>query len=212
MILPTRIEQQCKALGFSADEISAYERYRSNKQAKQFLARLGKQASRDSQQSKVYNAEWAYQKVHGVGTKFDSIEECRKYINRIVKSKTWEKLCNGKAKTLTVEEHRSQSYLGLAHWGGHITLNKSGMNKYVILHEMAHCSGGNMHHDFSFCDTLLKLVSRFIGREEAVTLKKCFKEKNVRYRKPSNKTATPEKWIVGYRRMQLARQKKSEKK
>jgi hypothetical protein len=80
------------------------------------------------------------------------------------------------------------------------------MNQYVLLHEMAHCAG-NMHHDTQFRIDLLKLVSRFIGKEQAEYLKSCFKEKKLKIKINTN-VMNPDAWMKMNKRMEMARDKR----
>jgi len=99
-------------------------------------------------------------------------------------------------------------------WGHHIELNTTrglddlpiGLNQYVLLHELAH-SVGNMHHDTEFRIDLLKLVSRFIGKEQATYLKKCFKEKKLKLSISKN-VLNPDAWMKMKLRMEKAREKR----
>ena len=92
-------------------------------------------------------------------------------------------------------------------WRNNIDLNvKVGMNQYVLLHEMAHCAG-NMHHDTQFRIDLLKLVSRFIGKEQAEYIKACFKEKKLKLKINTN-IMKPDAWMKMNKRMEMARDKR----
>lgn len=69
-------------------------------------------------------------------------------------------------------------------------------NKAVILHEIAHVvtSPYVAWHGWEFCDNLLKLVSRWLGQDEARRLRESFKAKKVRYRAPrKRKPVSPER-------------------
>jgi hypothetical protein len=69
---------------------------------------------------------------------------------------------------------------------------------------MAHCAG-NMHHDTQFRIDLLKLVSRFIGKEQAAHLKACFKEKKLKLTINKN-VMNPDAWMKMKIRMEKARE------
>ena len=74
-----------------------------------------------------------------------------------------------------------------------------GMNKWVVLHELAH-SAGHMHHDVPFRQALLKLISRFLGVEVAKELKRQFRKNKVKMT-VSQTIKSPEKWLQDYNKM-----------
>jgi hypothetical protein len=64
-----------------------------------------------------------------------------------------------------------------------VKLSPSGSSKYTILHELTHCLG-YWNHDRMFRIWLVKMVSRFLGQEEAKYLKQCFKDNGLKMSKP----------------------------
>lgn len=192
----------CRRLGMGDLYTQKYLSYRMSKKTQKL--RKGRTAFKDSNKTKVYSAEWKFEAIHGMGKRFNSLEDCQKYVNRIVKSKLWNEMTEGKHINLSYT--RATSILGRA-YGSHIELAKSGFNQYTILHELAHCVPGNMHHDVSFRQTLVKLVSRFWGREQAAELKKQFKAKGLKMtRKLTIKE--PDVWFAGVKRLEEARDAK----
>jgi hypothetical protein len=131
----------------------------------------GARRTRDTEKRKTYRAEWAYTRNMGGKDMFESIEEAEKFAKRIYKSKTWNKLWEenfrswqtenvGTRKPIILAAQRESKRLG-GHTDGHrVTLYKSGLCKYTLLHELAHCLG-HMHHGRSFRKTVLALVGTF---------------------------------------------------
>ena len=191
----------CKELGWDKPLIQKYLDYRMKRNS---TIRRGRTAFKDSNQSKVYSAEFKYHKTHGYGKKFKTIEECEKYVKRVTKSKLWAELCGGDRKVITVDSFNARRWAGMA-YGSHINLSASGYNQYVILHELAHCCG-NMHHDVSFRRDLVRFVSRFLGREQAKTLKQCFLSDGLKMT-IKNKIKTPSEWLASYNKMAAMRAK-----
>jgi len=81
------------------------------------------------------------------------------------------------------------------------------MNEYVLLHELAH-SSGNMHHDISFRKDLLRLVSRFIGRDAAKILKEEFKNAGLKMSRKAS-ILDPVEWNRRQERLVILRSKKN---
>ena len=63
-----------------------YKEYLKEHRRRQNKGAYGK----DSEMQKVYESEWAVKGLHG--EKFESMREAEKYMNRVLKSKTWSKL------------------------------------------------------------------------------------------------------------------------
>ena len=189
----------CRELGWDDSTTQKYLDYRSKRSS---TIRRGRTAYKDSTQNKVYRSESKYHREYGYGQRYKTIEECEKYVKRITKSKLWKDIANG--KTISVSKNKCRRWAGRA-WGSHIDLAPSGYNQYVILHELAHCSG-NMHHDVSFRQDLVKLVSRFLGREQAKHLKQCFLSDGLKMT-IKNTVKEPEVWLASYNKMAAMRRK-----
>lgn len=168
--------------------------------------------SRDSQRGKTYQAEWLFQRQVDCQN-FKSIEDAQKCAKKIYKSKTWQKLWkesveNNVAKIfdaspMVVEmSNRNKTLSGFTN-GRTVTLAKTGLNKYTLLHELAHCLG-HMHHGRSFRQCLLKLVGAFMGAEEKAILKNEFKRKGLACGN-ARKPLTYEKWLEAKKRMEKLR-------
>lgn len=195
-----------KEKGWHGEHIMKFLDYVNKKETLIETGRKNGKHSRDSAKSKVYSAEFKYERTYGYGKKFKNLEEAQKYCDKVLASKTWKKISTAGVKNIALAEMSGSRTMGRA-WSHNIDLNrKSGLNQYVLLHEMAH-SAGNMHHDVRFRINLLKLVSRFIGSEQAAYLKACFKEKKLKVTESSN-IKSPEVWKKGYDRLAAARKEK----
>ena len=195
-----------KEKGWHGEHIMKFLDYVNKKETLIETGRKNGKHSRDSAKSKVYSAEFKYERTYGYGKKFKNLEEAQKYCDKVLASKTWKKISTAGVKNIALAEMSGSRTMGRA-WAHNIDLNrKSGLNQYVLLHEMAH-SAGNMHHDVRFRINLLKLVSRFIGSEQAAYLKACFKEKKLKVTESSN-IKSPEVWKKGYDRLAAARKEK----
>ena len=195
-----------KSKGWDDDTIMKFLDYVNKKETLIKTGRKNGKYSRDSDKSKVYSAEFKYERTYGQGKKFQNLEEAQKYCDKVLASKTWKKISTAGVKNIALAEMTGSRTMGRA-WSHNIDLNRrSGLNQYVLLHEMAH-SAGNMHHDVRFRITLLKLVSRFMSSENADYLKACFKEKKLKVTESSN-IKSPEVWKKGYDRLAAARKEK----
>jgi predicted metal-dependent hydrolase len=145
---------------------------------------------KDSEMQKVYESEWAVKGLHG--EKLESMKEAEKYMNRVLKSKTWSKLSKRKHIALVEMKNVSGGCAARAEYGGVIKIKSNHLNKYVLLHEMAH-QAGHMHHGRSFRQCILKLTSQFLGREKANTLKAEFKKRKLACGEP-RKPLTESQW------------------
>ena len=180
------------------DEDLAYKYY-------EYAVRKNAHGWKDSERSRTYKAEWEFESQYPHVTKKLTLKECQSFAKRVMKSKLWEQFNHKKdlavglrsaCKTIQIEQMRSNSLSGVC-YGDLIRLSESGMNKYVVLHELAH-SAGFSKHDYRFRECLIRLVSRFLGREEAKALKKCFREKKLRVSAPTIKS--PEAWLKAVQR------------
>ena len=164
----------------------------------------------DSGRNKVYQSEFALQRKYPDSSEIISEKDCRKYFNRIVKSKTYQSLVTGSRgqsdpQLRFMKASSSPRVAGQASWNGVALRPMVGTNKYTILHELAH-TAGHMHHDVSFRVTLVKLVSRFLGTQMAKDLKKEFRSRKLKMSVSQN-IMSPLKWLEGYNRMAAMRDK-----
>ena len=185
-----------------SDLHTLYKQYLSNHKRRQ---NKGAGFSKDSEQGKVYASEWAITKhLYTKKNKFKDIQECQNFVNRVVQSKTWSKVKRPLRSVMLVEmKDKSGGVAGLS-YGSRILLKpRYGFDKYTILHELAH-SAGHSHHGRSFRQTLLKLVSAFLGRREANLLKQEFKKRKLSFGE-ARKPLTFDQWLAKRERLNKAK-------
>jgi putative metallohydrolase (TIGR04338 family) len=172
----------------------------------------GANYTRDSERLKTYRAEWAFGSANGQGKEFSKIQEVQKFVEKVCKSKTWAKLWDENdrwekwAKVVPVKMKQTGHGRRTAAFtnGYSITVDPlCGMNEYTILHELTHCLG-HMHHGRSFRRDMLKLVSRFMGRDAATALKGEFKKAKLPCGEP-RKPLSYEQWMAARTRMEKIR-------
>lgn len=170
----------------------------------------------DSERQKTYRAEWTFQsKV--TNPEFSSIEEAQKFAKTIYKSKTWVKLWNksieddvgrifGAQPKVVAMGSRTKKLSG--HTDGFtVSLDLvTGLNKYTLLHELAHCLG-HMHHGRSFRQCLLSLVGAFMGGNEKKILKEEFKRAKLKCG-DARKPQSFEVWMASKKKMEQLRWEK----
>lgn len=186
---------------YLVDKYNAYVRKRS----RQVLT--GRVSYRkDSSQNKCYRAEWNFNARNGYGIEFADIKEAQKYCERVMKSKTYKELGGKLSFVVPRKNMGSRSrFTGMAYPDGRIQLSPNGgMNQYTLLHELAHQCGAR-HHDVKFRQILVRLVSRFMGRDMAKKLKQEFRNVSL---KMSQKTTikSPQQWLQDYFKMQRLRE------
>ena len=124
----------------------------------------------DSGRNKVYKSEWATEAKFPEVKKSMTEKEITKFFKRVVKSKTYQTLSEKGSSNPRLEFMKTVKYnariAGQATYGMVRLQPSCGMTKWVVLHELAH-TAGHMHHDVPFRQTLVKLISRFLGTEVA---------------------------------------------
>lgn len=186
---------------YPIESISGYLDYLSNHKLKQNKG----YGTKDSEKTKTYKCEWAFQREYGKIKEFDTIRQAQKRCDQITQSDTWKKLRkehNRSVADVTVKSKARNTGRKTAGWanGNTITLDLIvGLDEYTLIHEMTHCLG-NWHHGRSFRRDLLKLVSRFMGRDAATILKAKFKEKKLACGEP-RKPLGIEQWLASKERM-----------
>jgi hypothetical protein len=138
---------------------------------------------RDSERTKTYQAEWKFEREHpSMLGDLKDFKEVEAFVKQVTASKTWEKVSryHGKVRVIKGRDMGCRAaFMGRSH-GSWIEISPAfDYCKYIVLHELAH-SAGYMHHHVTFRECLLKLVSRFLGREAAKILKANFKENGLR--------------------------------
>lgn len=192
------------AAGLGPELSNKYAEYVAKRDRK---IRTGRVAKKDSSKTRVYNAEWKFEKVFP-GKKLADVTEARKFAEKVVKSKTWTKITDSRIVPVIEMKKDMGNYsatAGVAYGYGLIKLcPRHGLNTYVILHELAH-SAGYMHHDLPFRKALITLVSRFMGLEAAKYLKQCFKEQGLKMIVKKTKLLGPLEWLEKYNKMEAMR-------
>lgn len=198
----TPFDQALQA-GLGWDEAHQYSNYVGKKNR---VKKTGKTANKDSSRSKVYQAEWKFQDTYDTEGSM-SFEQAVKYVDRVTKSKLWKELNDG-PKEIFVEMMKEMKYAATAGraYGYKIQLAPKHATKYVILHELAHCAGF-MHHDIGFRQTIVKLVSRFMGVQAAKALKNEFKANGLKMT-IKNKILGPLEWMAAKEKMSRLREKR----
>lgn len=148
--------------------------------------------TRDSQKAKLYRAERvAFGTAFGTLLEDGSVAACERYVRRVTSSKTWAKLLSEARKSpgpIEVEDGRG---CRIARGSGYsIKLPRWARTVPVILHELAHVARPLARHNWPFADAFLRLVSRFLGVDEAARLLEAFRRYHVRVR--PKKTFSPE--------------------
>jgi len=185
--------------------ISLAVKYAAYYAKKTKVKRTGRTANKDSSKTKVYRAEWAFEEKFPHVKEKMTEKEVKNFFKRVIKSKTYKTMSNDRTPELTfMKDMGGYSRIAGRAWYDEVRLSPAtGMNKYVILHELAHTCG-NMHHDIRFRIDLVKLVSRFLGVECAKGLKKEFKAKKLKMSVPST-VMSPLKWLENYNKMMKVR-------
>lgn len=174
----------------------------------------GAGGTQDSERAKTYRAEWAFGSANGQGKEFTSVEQAQKFVEKVCESKAWAKLWEENERMQTLMKNVPVKMKQTGHGrrtaaftnGRSITVDPvHGLNEYTMLHELTHCLG-HMHHGRSFRKDLLKLVSRFMGRDAATALKGEFKKAKLPCGE-SRKPLTYEQWMAARDRMEKLRAK-----
>ena len=164
----------------------------------------------DSGRNKVYKSEWATEAKFPEVKKSMTEKEITKFFKRVVKSKTYQTLSEKGSSNPRLEFMKTVKYnariAGQATYGMVRLQPSCGMTKWVVLHELAH-TAGHMHHDVPFRQTLVKLISRFLGTEVAKELKRQFRAHKVKMT-VSQVIMSPEKWLDNYNKMAALRAKR----
>lgn len=138
--------------------------------------------------------------------RFETIEEAQAFAYEIFYSKAWKNIIDPKnsPNSMTVEYNSRQTYYaGMAYYN-RVVLTAAGMTNFTLIHEMAHIAGYR-HHDFGFRVAHVKLVEKFIGKEEAKLLKQCYKDQGLKMSTRIAKDTSFESWYKNYNKMEKVR-------
>jgi len=143
--------------------------------------------ARDSQRSKVYDAEDEY-RTSIVGEGYREIWEIQRWVNEIVKSQWWTTLYPGIIAVKVKDGRRRRSACGgyNGNGTGEIKLPRGFRYKVVILHELAHVVTQYLDltaawHGEVFVGRFLDLVDRWIGKLEGLALRWFFCKLRVKW-------------------------------
>ena len=155
----------------------------------------------DSQRQKLYNAQnESIKKIEQ--PKFDTIDEVRAYVEKIMNSPWWKKrypdiyrleIENGAGKTAAKG--------GPIRNGLWMTLPRWARKPCTILHEMAHgiVPRDVAAHGREYAGVLVELVTRFMGKEAGKQLRASFAKHKVKYK--SKRTLSPEQKALAIARI-----------
>ena len=153
---------------------------------------------RDSQRSKVYKAEQGHSLWFDEAL-FDSVGEVQEWVDSICRSRWFKNRFRRHAIDPKSVMRYGRSADGIKVLDGRGRRRANGSTRGFIklpiwtrsdmhiLHEIAHVvtSPRVAAHGREFCANYLALVRQFMGREEAIELKTCFKKHRVKYTRPA---------------------------
>lgn len=223
-----------KSAGLTDEQAKKYKEYAWRK--KRQINIWDSTHGRDSHRQRVYDAEGAWEsklyreyinvdprehdktgrsmrdvlcEEYRAWRRFETLEDAQKFVDRIMKSKTWKKLDSDDATSTNARRldernkikleflPRHSKFAGLAMIReGVIKLSRgSGLTKAVILHELAHMVGfGSYTHGIKFRQWNVALVRRFMGRYEGDELHKAYRKAGLKMT-VNYKIKTPREWL-----------------
>lgn len=177
--------------------------------------RGGAKTYQDSMRSKTYKAERLAKinlRVHDIEIRNLTLEECQQIAHEVFYSQTWSKFENTKHSCKEVPEIKIKhmnSWAGMAYHKMIELSPDTGMNIFVLLHELAHTNGHRDHHQ-NFRAAQVAFTKKFMGARAGQILEAAYKEMKLKctpYKAKEPKTF--EMWHRGYVRMQNARASKA---
>lgn len=162
---------------------------------------------RDSQRSKVYEAEVL------CGRRFDTVAEMQDYCDRLTRSAWWKRrwpscqkvrIHSGAGNRRATCQNSLCPVIKMPRWA---------RNEATLLHEMAHAACYAEHrlevaaHGPEFCAILLDLIGRQMGPSVKAHQKLVFVKAGVKHKRPSKtkRTLTPAQREAAIERLALAR-------
>jgi hypothetical protein len=155
---------------------------------------------RDSDKNKTYRCEWKTERKFPEISNVLSENDCQKFLHRVLKSKFWREYGKGSVRLEFMKNMGHRSAIAGRGSNGLIRLSPRHSSKYVILHELVHAAG-YYNHGRGFRILLLKIVSRFLGREVANDLKENFKNAGLKISK-IREPLSYDKWKEKYLRLE----------
>jgi putative metallohydrolase (TIGR04338 family) len=135
---------------------------------------------RDNQRSRMYAADReAFDNFYSPD--YEIMKDVQAFVDKVTASKTWLKIRFIRHIKASDGRRRRRACARGLH---NIIMPKWTRSKHMILHEMAHCATlerGRSDHGQEFCCNYLKLVSRFLGVEQAKRLRLAFRVNKVKY-------------------------------
>lgn len=132
-----------------------------------------------------YNAEDATGLYHGGNKESMTLAEAQRLVDEVL-ADPWVQKHMRVAKSfvksggITVIPGRTRGFAGRRGWKPVICLGPWARQEYIALHEIAHhLTGLSAGHNKYFCGNLYLLVARFMGQEQAETLRRSFGKHNV---------------------------------
>ena len=187
----------------------AYNEYLRNHRFKQ---NRGANGRNDTEKSKTYQAEFAFQRRYKV-RKFATIEEAHKRAKQIYKTKKWQKVWKLESRTdrdlmkqpavVLKERNTGRGFAGWSDGWSVVLDSNAGLDEYTLLHELTHCLG-HMHHGRSFRRALLELVGAFIGSDAKKILKEEFAKRKLKCGK-ARQPLTYAQWNAARKKMEKIR-------
>jgi putative metallohydrolase (TIGR04338 family) len=154
---------------------------------------------RDTQRSKVYNAEMAVRLEmamvsRNAGVELRSVAQLQRYVDKVLaRKRVAAKYPRPVRRGILVKDGRGRR----AACGGYgsVSLPLWARTEQVVLHEVAHCLvGGGQNHNWQFAECALFLVREVMGVEAADILKASYRQHNVAFTAPREKRAvSPER-------------------
>lgn len=163
---------------------------------------------RDSQRSKVYDAEnAAFGKASKPDAGLESVDQCQAFVDRVLGTPGIVDRFS-RAPVVTVKpghgaRHARFDAIG-SRGSGDLIAPKWSRRKVWLLHELAHAlthREDEPWHGWRFCECYLYLVRVFAGRGCEDSLKREFKAHRVKFKRPRSSTMTDEQREAARERM-----------
>lgn len=148
--------------------------------------------TRDSQQSRMYEAERTVRREGLTGKIFPTLMHAGDQLRFIQRSKWFQRTFGN--HRIILEKKRSGSCAQGGYGIIHLPPDDWALTEMVLLHELAHCvrprdgwaslydnGGWGQAHGREFCHTFLILVQHYIGTKAAQRLRQEFRTRRVRY-------------------------------
>lgn len=193
-------------------DVNLKQAYNEYLRKHRFKQNRGANGRNDTEKSKTYQAEFAFQRRYKVKD-FKTIEEAQKRAKQIYKTKKWQKVWKLESRTnrdlmkqpavVLKERNTGRGFAGWSDGWSVVLDSKAGLDEYTLLHELTHCLG-HMHHGRSFRRALLELVGAFIGADAKKILKEEFTKRKLKCGK-ARQPLTYAQWNAARKKMEKIR-------